>query len=201
MKKTLFSLLLLSSLSFGLDFRPTSIKSEFQARDSVWFRNNTSLPVTIKQTYVKVIAGGIGTELMFKVSNEKKEVMNGMSHRLMLDHVGDSLYVNPLFAKDNPAIKIPAFDSVSLKTILYGTCIFCVSMHQYADYTIEVHFISDKNEHAKLTVIGQFITGRLVTRIVPDGEEGTGAVFRIDGKLAEVRTMGRAYRARSFAGN
>ena len=198
MNKALFSLLLLSSLSFGLDFRPTSIKSEYPGRDSVWFRNNTSLPVTIKQIYVKVIAGKIGTEMVFKVSNEKKDVLMGMSHRFQFDHSGDSLYVIPRSWNENPAIKVPANDSISLKTIVYGTCIFCVSMQEQVDYTLEVHFVSDKNEHAKLTVTGEFHSGRLVTRVVPDREQGTGMRFRVDGRLTQVRTTSRTYRARNL---
>jgi hypothetical protein len=160
MKKIYWMIMLVAHFSFGIEVSRDSIESSWSGGDSIWFRNKSALPIRINGIYLKRITGSFGDGLVFKVSNEKGLVLGAYSHWFSLRHSGDSLYIPIESWNQNPVITIPAFDSIYIKTILYGTCLFCVSSSPPPiDYHLELYFVVDKNNRAKINVYGNFITG------------------------------------------
>ncbi len=69
------------------------------------------------------------------------------------------MFIPALNWNTNPKIIIPALDSISIKSILYGSCLFCLSSNPPFNYRVEIHFVANNNEQAALTVNGLFASG------------------------------------------
>ena len=191
MKKTLWILFVTASLSSGFEISRDSMESSWTGGDSIWLRNRTSLRITLQSIYVKRVSGNIGDGLLFNVSNEKNHDKNGFTHWYQLRNSGDSLYVPLQSWSQNPAIRIPPFDSISIKSMLYGTCIFCVSDSRPSDYQVEIHFVAGSNEDGKINLVGRFITGGVHVRRERSAKAEFTGKFRLNGKILEEHHNGQ----------
>jgi hypothetical protein len=191
MIKILWILFVTASLSSGFEISRDSMESAWTGGDSLWLKNKTPLPITLQSIYVKRVAGNIGDGLIFNVSNEKNHDKMGFTHWYELRNSGDSLSIPLQSWSQNPAIRIPPFDSISIKNMLYGTCIFCVSNSQPYDYHVEIHFVAGLNQDVKINLHGRFITDGVHKRKGRSAKTGSKPNFSLNGKIVEAQQDGR----------
>lgn len=169
--------------AFGFEISRDTLESKFVGGDSVWLINRSPQTARIPSVYVKLLSGRIGNDLVFDVSNEPQDRMMGSSHYYNLQAVGDSLFEAPGIPNPNRAIVIPPRDSVSIKNVLYGTCIYCVSSSAPFNYTVELNFVESGRPPVKLIVVGNFVSGAVRSGSAPPHPSpSAGRPFRIDGR-------------------
>lgn len=181
MKACLF-LAALCPAVFGFELSRDTLVSKFTGGDSVWLINRSAQPVRVASLHAKLLSGRTGNGLVFDVSNVPGGNL-GMSHYYFLQADRDSLFVPTQSWNSNPAIIIPPRDSIHIKNIIYGDCIFCVSLSPPFDYAIELRFVESGRPPVKLVVLGDFVSGAARRASAPPGpSRKTVRPYRLDGR-------------------